>query len=99
MIIAGGTACGIAGRQELDLVGDDVEGVALGTVLRIIGAGLKAAFHRDLAALGQITGAELRSLSPADDVEEIRLQGHGQTVRYLQDVRRGLSEQRGSQGG
>ena len=62
----------ITGTQEFNTVGNDLGDVALRSILRIIGTDLNAAFHRDLAALGQIAGTELSSLSPADDGEEIR---------------------------
>ena len=67
------SALGRTGIAELYIVRDYLGDVALGTVLRIIGTGLKAALDGNFAALAQIAGAELRGLTPADDGEEIRL--------------------------
>ena len=70
MIITGRGST-LTGGEELDFVGDDVKGVALASVLRLIGARLDGAGHGDLPALSQITAAELGELTPGDDVEEI----------------------------
>jgi hypothetical protein len=61
-----------AAVAEFHIIGNNLCDEAFGAVLRIIGASLKRSFNCDLAALGQITRAELCGLSPADDVEKIR---------------------------
>src|SRR6476619_1234359 len=64
----------IPGRaQELDGVGDDLDRLALGAVLRLPLAPLKAAVDRDAAALGQVVRAVLALRAPHLDIEVVGL--------------------------
>src|SRR5699024_10373897 len=49
----------------------DLGDVALGAVLRRVGAVLNAALHCDLAAFGEVSGGKFGGLTPAYDVEEV----------------------------
>src|SRR3954447_19723459 len=70
---AAATLPGAARAQELDGVGDDLDRLALGAVLRLPLAPLEAAVDRDAAALGQVVGAVLALRAPHLDVEVVRL--------------------------
>ena len=56
-------------------VGDDLDRLALGAVLRVPLAPLEAAVDRDRAALGEVLRAALSLVAPDRDVEVVRLLG------------------------
>ena len=60
------------GIHKLALIADDFGNVALGAVLRVIGAGLQRADHADLSALGKETMHKISLLTPSNTVDEIR---------------------------
>src|SRR3954454_6282177 len=59
----------VAGAQELDRVGDDLDRLALPAVLGLPLAPLQAPVDRDRAALGQEAGAILSLRAPDGDAE------------------------------
>src|SRR5689334_14343916 len=62
-----------ASAEELDAVGDDVDGLALVALGGLPLAPLEAAVDRDAAALGQVLGAVLALGAPDGDVEVVGL--------------------------
>src|SRR5580765_5810933 len=72
-----GTNCGAspAAAEELDAVGDDLDGLALGAVLSLPLAPLEAAVDRDGPALREVLVAALGLIAPDGDVEVVRLVG------------------------
>src|SRR5262249_12555964 len=67
------TAGVVATAEELDGVGDDVDGRALGALLGLPLAPLQPAVDRDAAALGQVAGAVLALRAPDGHVEVVGL--------------------------
>ena len=63
----------VAAAEELDGVGDDLDGLALVALLVLPLAPLEAAVDRDRAALGQEAGAVLALRAPDRDVEVVGL--------------------------
>src|SRR6185369_3937022 len=70
---AAATLAVAARAQELDGVGDDLDRLALGAVLRLPLAPLEAAVDRDAAALGQVVRAVLALRAPHLDIEVVGL--------------------------
>src|SRR3954468_19786570 len=62
-----------ARAQELDAVGDDLDGLALGAVLRLPLAPVEPSLDGDRAALGEVVGAVLALSAPDGDVEVVGL--------------------------
>jgi hypothetical protein len=60
-------------RQELDLVGDDLERVAPDTVLTSRTAAVEAHANVDEPALGDVLSGDLSEAAPSDDVVELQL--------------------------
>jgi hypothetical protein len=60
-------------RQELDLVGDDLERVAPDAVLTNPAAAVEAAADVDEPTLGEMLGSDLSEAAPSDDVVELQL--------------------------
>jgi hypothetical protein len=60
-------------RQELHLVGDDLERVAPDAVLTSPTAAVKAAADVDESALGEMLSSDLSEAAPGDDVVELQL--------------------------
>ena len=66
-----GLAVGLAGVEELDAVGDDLELLAA-AVLAVPLVVVQATLDGDPAALGEVVGADLGLAAEADDVDEVR---------------------------
>src|SRR5437773_2254640 len=66
-------AAALAAAEELHGVGDHLDRLALGAVLRLPLAPLEAAVDRDRAALGEVLRAVLALVAPDRDVEVVRL--------------------------
>src|SRR5205085_1682850 len=69
--LAGGAA--LAAAEELDVVGDDLDRLALRPVLGLPLAPVQPAVDRDGAALGEELRAALALVAPDRDVEVVRL--------------------------
>src|SRR5262249_42556559 len=65
----------LATAEELDAVGDDLDRLALGAVLRVPLAPLEAPVDRDGAALREVLRAVLALVAPDGHVEVVRLLG------------------------
>ena len=65
-------AAALAGAEELDVVGDDLDGLALGAVLGVPLAPGELALDAHRAALGEVLRAVLRGAAPDGDVEVVR---------------------------
>src|SRR4051812_1346383 len=63
----------VTAAEELDGLGDDLDGLALGAVLRLPLAPVEAAVDADRAALGQEAGAVLALGAPDGDAEVVGL--------------------------
>src|SRR6266581_4647958 len=63
----------VTAAEELDVVGDDLDRLALGAVLGVPLAPVEASVDRDRAALGEVLRAVLALLVPDRDVEVVRL--------------------------
>src|SRR6185503_16383292 len=63
----------LAAAEELDRVGDDLHGLALGAVLGFPLAPVEAAIDADRPALGEVLRAALALVAPDGDVEVVRL--------------------------
>src|ERR1700710_1184903 len=64
----------VAGAEELDRVGDDLDGLAFAAaVFGLPLTPVEPAFDRDRAALGQVVGAVLALAAEDDDVEVVGL--------------------------
>src|SRR5512135_3704518 len=61
--------------EELDALGDDLDGLALRSVLGLPLAPVESAVDRDGAALAQVLGAALRLVAEDRDPEEVGLVG------------------------
>ena len=61
------------GIHKLALVADDFGHVALGAVLRVVGAGLQGADHADLPPLAEEAMHKISLLPPGNAVDEVRL--------------------------
>src|SRR5919112_727985 len=66
-----GAVLSVAPSEELDVVGNHVDGASLGTVLGLPGTVLQAAFDEDGVALLLVVGDGLAELAPGGDVEEV----------------------------
>src|SRR6476660_10284810 len=64
-----------APAQELDVLGDDLDGLALRAVLRLPLAPVEAAVDADRAALGEVLRTALALVAPDGHVEVVRLVG------------------------
>src|SRR5438552_3802817 len=64
-----------AAAQELHALGDDLDGLALGAVLRLPFAPVEAPVDRDRAALRQVLRAALGLIAEDRDAEVVRLVG------------------------
>src|SRR3954451_7139963 len=67
------TAVVVAAAEELDGVGDDVDGLALAALLALPLAPLQAPVDRDGPAAAEVAGAVLALGAPDGDVEEVGL--------------------------
>src|SRR5205085_2537271 len=72
-LVAAALAAAVAAAEELDVVGDDLDRLALGAVLRVPLPPVQAPVDRDRAALGEELGAGLALVAPDRDVEVVRL--------------------------
>ena len=63
----------VTGAQELDRVGNDIDGLPLGAVLGLPLAPVEAPLDRDGPALGQVLGAVLALRAEDGDVEIVGL--------------------------
>src|SRR5688572_20248345 len=64
-------AAAVAAAEELDVVGDDLDRLALRAVLGVPLTPGELALDADRAALGEVLGAVLRGASPHGDVEVV----------------------------
>ena len=71
--VLGATLAVAAAAEELDAVGDDLDRLALGAVLRLPLAPVEAPVDRHRPALGQVLRAVLALLAPDGDREVVRL--------------------------
>src|SRR5205823_3310393 len=62
-----------AAAQELDVLGDDLDGLALGAVLRLPLTPVEPPVDSDRASLGEVLRTALALVSPDGDVEVVRL--------------------------